>query len=110
MTDPNDLLLSALFQDADEDQPGLSPTAFTQHVMTRVLEAQARRKALVDSLSLAIIACVAVIGIVLAPTAWPQIELVLLKNTALYGLDEQSLVLIGILLLSGLSWAVAIKD
>jgi hypothetical protein len=110
MTDPNDLLLSALFQDADEDQQGLSAPAFTQHVMTRVVEAQAKRKALIDSLLLGLVACVAVVGIVLAPTAWPQIEAVWLKNTASYGLNGQNLALIGILLLSGLGWAVAVKE
>ncbi len=110
MTDPNDLLLSALFQDADEDQQGLNPPTFTQHVMTRVVEAQAKRKTLIDSLLLAIIACFAVIGIVLVPTAWPQIEAVWLKNTASYGLNEQSLMLIAVLLLSGFGWAVAVKD
>ena len=110
MTDPNDFLLSTLFQDADEDQLSLSQPAFTQQVMARVVEAQAKRKALIDSLLLAIIACVAVISIVLAPVAWPQIEAIWLQNTALYGLNEQSLVLIGILLLSGLGWAAAVKD
>lgn len=110
MTDPNDLLLSALFQDADEDQLSLSQPAFTQRVMTRVVEAQAKRKALIDSLLLAVVACVVVMGIVLVPTAWPQIEAVWLNSTALYGLNEQSLILIGILLLSGLGWVAAVQD
>jgi hypothetical protein len=110
MTDQDDLMLAALFQDADDVQASVSGPVFTAHVMARVNDLHAKRKALVDVLLLAAVVSVAVIGIVLAPTAWPQIEAAWLKSAAAYGLGEQSLALIGILLLSGLGWAVAVRD
>jgi ABC-type uncharacterized transport system permease subunit len=110
MTNPDDLMLAALFQDAEDDQAGVTGPDFTQNVMVRVNEVQARRKALVDSLLVAAIACVAVICIVLAPSAWSAIEATLLKFESTYGLSGQSLALIGILVISGFGWAVAVKD
>jgi ABC-type uncharacterized transport system permease subunit len=110
MTDPDDLMLAALFQHADDDEAIISGPVFTQRIMTRVTEMQAKRKALVDTLLWATVACVAVICIVVAPSAWPQIEAAWVKSTAAYGLNGQSLMLIGILLLSGLGWAVAVRD
>jgi ABC-type uncharacterized transport system permease subunit len=110
MTDPDDLMLASLFLEAEDDQVGVSGPVFTQHVMARVNEAHAKRKALVDALLLAVVACAAVICIVAAPSAWPQIEASWLKSTAAYGLNGQSMALIGILLLSGLGWAVAVRD
>jgi small-conductance mechanosensitive channel len=110
MTDPDDLMLTALFQHVDDNQAFVSGPAFTQRVMARVNEMHAKRKVLVDTLLWTLVACVAVICIVLAPSAWPQIEASWVKNTAAFGLGGQSLSLIGILLLSGLGWAMAVRD
>jgi hypothetical protein len=110
MTDPDDLMLASLFQNADDVHDDMSGPLFTQQVMARVNEGQAKRKILVDTLALAAVAGIVVTGIVLAPTAWPQIEGAWIKSTTAYGLNGQSLALIGILLLSGFGWAVAVKD
>jgi ABC-type uncharacterized transport system permease subunit len=110
MTDQDDLLLSALFRDADEDQIGLGPPAFALAVMAQVANAQAQRRALVDSLWIAVVACAAVIFIVMAPIAWPMIEASWIKATMAYGLNTQSLMLVTTLLLSGIGWAVAVRD
>lgn len=110
MTDHDDRLLAALFQDVDDNHSSVSGPVFTQRVMAHVTDAHAKRKALVDTLLWAVVACVAVICIVVAPSAWPQIEAAWVKSAAAYGLNGQSLSLIGILLLSGLGWAVAVRD
>jgi hypothetical protein len=110
MTDPDDLMLAALFQDADDDHASISGPVFTQRVMTGVTEMQAKRKVLVDTLLWAVVTCVAVTCTVVAPTAWLQIQAAWVKNTAAFGLSDPSLMLIAVLMLSGLGWAVAVRD
>jgi ABC-type uncharacterized transport system permease subunit len=110
MTDQNDLMLAALFQDGDDETTSVSGPVFTAQVMARVNDLHAKRRVLVDTLVLAAAACVAVMCLVTAPIAWPQIEAAWLKSAAAYGLGKQSLALIGLLLLTGLGWAVAVRD
>jgi uncharacterized membrane protein (UPF0182 family) len=110
MTDPDDLMLAALFEDAEDDHAGVSGPVFTQRVMTAVTEMQARRKVLVDTLLWAIVTCVAVICTVVTPTAWLQIQAAWVKNTAAFGLSDPNLMLVAVLMLSGLGWAVAVQD
>lgn len=114
MTDPDDLMLSALFRDADDDIAGVSGPVFTQHVMARVVDDQMRRKALTDSLWLAATASLLILVIVMLPAAWPHIQASLeagwVTNSAAYGLNSQTLMLVTTLLLGAIGWLVAVKD
>jgi hypothetical protein len=114
MTDPDDFALSALFADAEDTQLDMSHEAFTTSVMAQVIEYQTKRTALWDTLWLGILASLVVVAIVALPHAWPAIQASLqttvTSQVSAYGLSNQSVILLALLVAGGLSWAVAVKD
>jgi hypothetical protein len=114
MTDPDDFALSALFADADDTHLEMSHEAFTKSVMAQVVAHQTKRTALWDTLWLGVFASLVVVAIVTLPQAWPTIQssmqTTLTSQVSAYGLTNPSLILLALLVVGGISWAVAVKD
>jgi hypothetical protein len=114
MTDPDDFALSALFADADEPHSEMSHEAFTTSVMTQVVAYQTKRTALWDTLWLGVLASLVVVAIVALPQAWPAIQASLQTTLTspinTYGLSNQNLMLLALLVAGGISWAVVVRD
>jgi hypothetical protein len=114
MTDPDDFALNALFADAEDTQLDMSHEAFTTSVMAQVVAYQTKRTMLWDTIWLGVLASLVVTALVALPQAWPAIksslQTTLTSQVSAYGLGNQSLILLALLVAGGISWAVAVKD
>jgi hypothetical protein len=110
MTDPDDLALRALFYEAEDIDISATHEAFTASVMAQVCARQAKRKALFDSIWLALIIGFSVVALVLLPKALPILEVSFAQSGKAVGLSGESVLLMILALVSVIGWRVAVRD
>lgn len=112
--DPKDQALYEMFEAANFAAERDDTDEFTKRLMVRVAAQKAQSEALTGVLWLALVTTSAFLCALILPSVWPvfQESLVetIVKSATNYGLSPQTQMALLIFLLSGIGWAVAVKD